>query len=95
MAVQKDLGGQFFRSKSMSDMFNYCGRMVGKNNFRVFIYSADGSQKLVNSYAEYQRYMDTGEWYATRKDATESVSKKETPVEVEKETKFRKKLLRD
>lgn len=59
-----------FMEYVMSDLVNYQGRMVSRENFRVYIFSSDGSQKLVNSYAEYLRHMDTGDWFATRMDAT-------------------------
>jgi hypothetical protein len=43
----------------------YLGRIVSKENFRVFIYAPDGSQKLVNSWAEYEKHMETGLWFAS------------------------------
>lgn len=44
----------------------YLGKVVSKDNFRVFIYSADGSSKLVESWDEYQECMQTGVWFAEK-----------------------------
>lgn len=43
----------------------YLGRIVSKENFRVFIYSSNGTTKLVNSWDEYERHMETGLWFAS------------------------------
>lgn len=53
----------------------YLGQIVSKNNFRVFIYAPDGSQKLVESWDSYEKHMETGLWFATREDATAPVEK--------------------
>ncbi len=51
----------------------YLGRIVSKENFRAYIYSPDGSQKLVESWDEYEKHMETGLWLASpRKDAPPS-----------------------
>jgi hypothetical protein len=47
----------------------YLGKVVSKNNFRVFIYAANGNQKLVESWDEYQNHMQTGLWFAKKPDA--------------------------
>ncbi len=47
----------------------YLGRLVSKENFRTFIYSPDGSQRLVESWDEYERFMETGLWFALKEDA--------------------------
>lgn len=44
----------------------YLGKIVSKENFRVFIYAPDGSQKLVESWGEYQSHMQTGLWFAEK-----------------------------
>jgi len=48
---------------------NYQGRLVSKVNFRAFIYASDGSQKLVNSWDEFENHMQTGLWFASKDDA--------------------------
>jgi hypothetical protein len=53
----------------------YQGRNIPKEGFRAFVYSIDGQQKLVNSWAEYQTEIRSGLWF----------SKKEFPVEAQQE----------
>lgn len=43
----------------------YLGKIVDKTNFRVFIYGIGGAKKLVESWDEYERFMETGLWFAT------------------------------
>lgn len=47
----------------------YLGQIVDKKHFRTFIYSMDGSKKLVESWDEYERHMETGLWFAMQEDA--------------------------
>jgi hypothetical protein len=47
----------------------YDGRLVPKEGFRVFIYGHDGKQKLVESWAEYEKHIQTGIWFSTKVDA--------------------------
>jgi hypothetical protein len=51
----------------------YLGKLVSKENFRTFIYAIDGSQKLVESWDEYEQQMESGLWFATKEDATSRV----------------------
>ena len=75
----------FTRMVSMKDApAIYLGQIVSKNNFRVFIYAPDGSQKLVESWDSYEKHMESGLWFATREDAQESVSPPEKPKRVRK-----------
>jgi hypothetical protein len=46
----------------------YLGRLVSKNNFRAFIYGADGTQRLVESWKEFEAHMQTGLWFATAEE---------------------------
>ena len=62
----------------------YQGRLVSKENFRTFIYAADCSQKLVESWDEYEQHMETGVWFATRKDAANCVAKPKQPKRIRK-----------
>ena len=64
----------------------YLGQIVSKNNFRVFIYAPDGSQKLVESWDSYEKHMESGVWFATRDDAELS----KAPVEADKPKRVRK-----
>ena len=61
----------------------YLGRIVDKNHFRAFIYSSDGSQKLVESWDEYERHMELGTWFALKEDAM-------TRIDVEKPKREKK-----
>lgn len=47
----------------------YLGRIVSKENFRAFIYGASGTTRLVESWDEFESYMQTGLWFATKSDA--------------------------
>jgi hypothetical protein len=44
----------------------YKGKLVRKAGFRTFIYAPDGSQKLVNSWEEFEAHMQTGLWFAEK-----------------------------
>ena len=57
----------------------YLGRLVSKVNFRAFIYSADGSQRLVESWEEFEANMQSGVWFATLEDAKSSIAQVEKP----------------
>jgi hypothetical protein len=50
----------------------YLGKIVDKKHFRVFVYSADGQKRLVESWKEFESLMETGLWFAS-----EYVEKKE------------------
>ena len=54
----------------------YLGQIVDKKYFRTFVYSMDGSKKLVESWDEYERHMESGLWFSTQEDA-----KARVPVE--------------
>lgn len=47
----------------------YLGQIVDKKHFRTFVYSMDGSKKLVESWDEYERQMASGIWFSTKEDA--------------------------
>ena len=66
----------------------YKGRMISKEHFRVFIYSPDGTKKLIESWDEFEKHMETGLWFANRKDAEKPVEPK---VEEEKPKRVRNK----
>ncbi len=51
---------------------NYLGKIVSKKNFRVFIYSVDGQEKLAESWDEFEKNMATGLWFPTVEDANEA-----------------------
>ncbi len=73
----------------------YLGKIVSKKHFRTFIYSIDGSKKLVESWDEYQAHVETGIWFAVNEErvivkekeknkpkrARKAVEKEETPQE--------------
>ena len=49
-----------------SECVKYCGNIVPKEGFRAFIYGAEGKQKLVNSWMEYEAHIATGVWYSLK-----------------------------
>lgn len=58
----------------------YQGRIVSKNNFRAYIYASDGSQKLVESWDEYERHMETGLWFSLKEDAINRIPVKKKKI---------------
>ena len=63
----------------------YLGKIVDKNHFRVFVYAVDGSQKLVESWDDFEHCMESGLWFATKEDASSRV-----PVEKPKRSSPKK-----
>lgn len=47
----------------------YNGRIVSKKNFRAFIHAPNGSKKLVDSWDEYEKHMETGLWFPDAESA--------------------------
>jgi len=66
---------------------NYLGRIVSKINFRAFIYASDGSQKLVNSWDEFENHMQTGLWFASKEDVLVSQDVKPKAIKKAKKEK--------
>lgn len=64
----------------------YLGRIVSKEHFRVFVHAPDGSQKLVESWGDYEKHMETGLWFPTKQDALASVVV-EKPKRIKKQVK--------
>lgn len=46
----------------------YLGKIIGKENFRAYIYNAEGSKKLVESWDEFELHMATGLWFSKKAD---------------------------
>ena len=65
----------------------YLGKIVSKEHFRVFIYSATGQSKLVESWDEYEKHMASGLWFPTREEIK---AKEEEPEEKPKAKRSRK-----
>jgi hypothetical protein len=57
----------------------YLGRIVDKKYFRTFIYGANGEKKLVNSWDEFEAAMESGIWFAARKDVVSKPIAKRKP----------------
>ncbi len=53
----------------------YLGRTVQKEGFRVFVYAKNDKRKLVNSWDEFIRHVETGEWFSSPEElqATEEL----------------------
>lgn len=43
----------------------YNGRIVSKGSFRTFIYAPCGKKKLVESWDQFQKHMETGVWFSS------------------------------
>ena len=45
------------------DSVIYNGRSVLKEHFRAFVYGKDGAKKLMNSWADYEKHIQSGTWF--------------------------------
>lgn len=54
----------------------YLGRVIPTKNFRAFIYSANGDQKLVNTWREFESHISTGLWFDTQENAKVTIDEK-------------------
>lgn len=50
----------------------YLGRIVEKKHFRAVVYGPNGEKKLVKSWDEFEKAMESGLWFATVEHAEES-----------------------
>jgi len=57
------------RKNSASEQVQYQGRWVSKNNFRVFVYGLEDKKKIVNSYDDYLKALESGDWFASKVEA--------------------------
>ncbi len=44
----------------------YKGRPVSEEGFRAFVYSKDGTRRLVNSWKEFEAHLQTGVWFDSK-----------------------------
>lgn len=44
----------------------YLGRTIPKKGFRAFVYGYEGTQKLVESWEDYEKSISTSSWFATK-----------------------------
>jgi hypothetical protein len=58
----------------------YCGRWVDKKIFRAFVYDDKGSQKLANSYPEFESLIASGLWTVSKPDLSLKVGKKKDVI---------------
>ncbi len=63
----------------------YKGRLVSKDNFRVYIYAPDGRKKLIESWGAFESHMQLGIWFASQEDARASVVEEEKPKAKQKQ----------
>ena len=64
----------------------YLGRIVSKDHFRAFIYAPNGSQKLVESWDEYEQHMKSGLWFATPEESNKKNIQEEKLKRVQNKT---------
>lgn len=57
----------------------YQNRSVPRNGFRVFIYAKNGDKKLVNSWEEFKRCIDSNEWFSTEAEAKYALQEENKP----------------
>jgi len=63
------------QKKTAPQQVLYLNRWVSKDHFRVFVYN-ETSQKLANTYDEYIKLIDSGEWFSSK----EEVKPKDEPL---------------
>lgn len=54
----------------------YDNRVIPKAGFRAFIYGANGETKLVNSWEEFEAYVQTGVWFPNMEALNAATDKK-------------------
>ncbi len=54
----------------------YLGRIVSKKHFRAFVYGTNGEQKLVESWDEFEKAMESGIWFASKEEKVKTKSDK-------------------
>lgn len=47
----------------------YQNREVPKAGFRVYVYAKNGDNKLVNSWDEFKKLIDSNDWFSTETEA--------------------------
>lgn len=52
----------------------YNGRIFPKKGFRAFVYAKDGSQKLMNSWDQYEEAIQSGTWYSRKENVNAIIS---------------------
>jgi hypothetical protein len=60
------LEGAYMHIEEKKEYVLYNGRSVPKDGFRVFIYGINNTEKLVNSWDEYQKEISSGLWFSTK-----------------------------
>jgi hypothetical protein len=68
----------------------YLGKIVDKKHFRVFVYSADGQKRLVESWKEFESLMETGLWFASEYEEKKEVKNLDKDFVVPKANKVQK-----
>jgi hypothetical protein len=69
------------REIEVPEYVRYLGRDVPKEGFRVFVYGPDDTQKLVNSWDEFQDVISSGIWFATKELVGKAVVQKVENIE--------------
>jgi hypothetical protein len=59
------------------EMVVYDGRSVPVQGFRAFVYGPNSTQKLANSWDEYQALISSGIWYSKKSDVKEILKESE------------------
>lgn len=51
------------------ELVTYLGQAVPRRGFRAYIFSADGRKKIAESFEEFDIYVHSDEWFATKEEA--------------------------
>lgn len=55
--------------KEQDEMVTYLGRGIPKKGFRTYIFATDGRKKIAESWDEFDAYVNSDEWFATKEEA--------------------------
>lgn len=57
------------------DLVMYLDRKVPRKNFRAYVYSRDGQEKIAESYEEYELCISGDKWFSTKEETQEESEK--------------------
>ena len=61
----------------MDDLVLYQGRMIPRKGFRAFIYNKEHQSRLVNSWDEFEQWVDNVTWFSSKEETSKDEPKQE------------------
>ena len=69
IVMARKYGSSVVREIEPEETVTYLNRVVPREGFRAFIYSTDGRTKIAESYDEFDLFVHSDEWFATKEEA--------------------------